>query len=208
MRFMSRRNRRWIGIILAGLMILALLMGMIPVEATTATQDIIITTFNQSETGILPGETFTLDLLYKNKGAALTDLRVDFTSAASLVTVVGQGTTIVPAKTALATDEDGQITGVSLKYTGDGSDGRIPIVFSYKVGGTSTSTTAYIVLDTEAVAVETPGTPPDTAKYKPTLDVSFSGPNTSDGGHAEQADPAGEEHRCILSGQECPDYTG
>ncbi len=182
MRFMSRKNRRWIGIILAGLMILALLMGMIPVEATTATQDIIITTFNQSETVILPGDTFTLDLLYRNKGAALTDLRVDFTSAASLVTVVGQGTTIVPPRTALATDEDGQLAGVELKYTGDGTDGRIPIVFSYKVCGTATSSTAYIVLDTKAVTVETPGPAPDTAKFKPTLDVTFSSPNNADGG--------------------------
>lgn len=189
MRFMSRRNRRWIGIILAGLMILALLMGMIPVEATTGTPDtpdIIITTFNQSESVLRPGDAFSLDLLYKNVGAALTDLRVDFTSASSLVTVVGQGTTIVPTKTSLKTDEVGDLRNVSLKYTGDGTEGRIPIMFSYKVGTTNASTTAYIVLDVESVTVETPGPAPDTEKYKPTLDVTFSGPNIADGGTQSQ----------------------
>ena len=168
-------------------MILAMLLSMLPAQATTITPDLIIKAFNQDVATLVPGAEFQLDLLYRNVSAApLTDLSVDFTAASTDVSVVNQGTTFVPADTELAPQEDGSLPGVRLKYTGDGTNGRIPIQFNYKVGGTATQTTAYIVLNVAAPSEAPSGPPQDTSKYKPTLHVSVSGPNVTDGGSQNQ----------------------
>ena len=185
--WMTRKNQRRIGIALALLMILAMLLSMIPVQATTATPDLIIKAFNQDVGTLVPGAAFKLDLLYRNVSTStLTDLSVDFTAASTDVTVVNQGTTFVPADTELAPQEDGSLPGINLKYTGAGTNGRIPIQFNYNVGGTATQTTAYIVLNVAAPSEPSTGPPPDTSKYKPTLNVTFSGPNVTDGGMQNQ----------------------
>ena len=185
---MSRKNQRRVGIILAILMILSLFLGFIPVQgATVETPDIIIEKFEQGRATIYPGDTFTLSLDYKNvSGDVMSELVIDFTLASTLVSVVGQGTQILPNPQTLAINGSGQIQGIELKYNGDGVDGRIPIVFTHKIGAAvTTSTTAHIVLNVEAPSTSTP-TPTDTTKYKPTLDVSLVGANVADGGAQNQ----------------------
>lgn len=151
-----------------------------------ASPDIVVTNVSivSGSSPVSENDTFNLAISYKNQsGVAMSGMVLDFSAATNVVLTSGSSTQVQtnPNDQTVAIGATAT-TQVTLKYISKSGDGKIPITFLYtKLPATSGSTESFIFIDAAPTDTST-GTPTDTTKYKPVLDVTVLGSNTVQGG--------------------------
>jgi hypothetical protein len=187
---MKRIRRK--GFILHAVLVLTLLAGMLPLQAGAAVvSPNLILTAGQSVETIKQDTQFILGLTYKNVTAGvITDLVIDFTAAENVALDNG-GSIYIPdpeekrALTIAGGGHDHDTVGIPMRFTGSGSDGRIPVRLIYKLDGTLSETSSSVTVKSVAASTST-STPADTTKFKPALAVTVTGTNFTDGGQQNE----------------------
>jgi len=167
-------------------MMLALLISSLPLtdEVQAATPDIIITSFTATNEPLTKNEEFALtDFTYENvSGVELTNVSIDFSDSSNTISMAEGVTTIIPTDRTMPADDFEIIDSIDLRFIGDGTNSRIPIIFNYTKAGSATETTAIIVL-----RVAQPSAPPSSDQkkkktYIPKLTAAITGNNYTEGG--------------------------
>ena len=173
---------------LALLLVMALLVGMMPVQvgAAVETPDLVakVLSIKQNAVSIdhvTQGSEFTLELSYTNMtNLPITELLIDFSSAKNVALQNG-GTIYTDGPRTMNVSPDTKTASIPLRFTGTGSDGSIDLRFVYKKDAVLSETTTTVFIKSEAASTAT-STPIDTSTYKPTLSVTVTGADWTDAG--------------------------